>query len=95
MGNACALWRGEIGASIVGILDTEARARLRAHLEHCEPCRAEYDNLVPVRDFLGRLAIAECAGAQPGGLALEPLSLLRLRSLAVREAPDEWGYDLN
>jgi len=56
MGNACALWRGEIGACIVGILDTEARARLQAHLEHCESCRAEYENLAPVGDLLGRLA---------------------------------------
>jgi hypothetical protein len=55
MSQACAMWRGDIGAYIVGALDGAASARVRRHLDACAGCRADYDDLVPVRDWLGRL----------------------------------------
>lgn len=56
MSHACAQWRGEIGACIVGALDGLGRARLTRHLAACVTCRAEYEELVPVRDWLRMLA---------------------------------------
>lgn len=56
MSHSCAEWRGDIGAYIVDALDGPARARVRRHLAACADCRAEYDELVPVRAWLGRLA---------------------------------------
>lgn len=55
MSQACAMWRGDIGAYIVGALDRDARARVRRHLASCAGCRADYHDLVPVRDWLARL----------------------------------------
>jgi Putative zinc-finger len=55
MGQACARWRGEIGAYIVGALDAGAAAAVRRHLRTCPTCRAAYEDLIPVRDWLTRL----------------------------------------
>jgi anti-sigma factor RsiW len=63
---ACAEWRGEIGAYIVGALDEDAAAAVSHHVATCPGCRSEYDDLAPVRGWLRRLAI------QPG-----PAGLLR------------------
>lgn len=53
---ACPERCGDIGAYIVGALDRRAEANLRAHLTDCTPCREEYENLLPVRQWLSRLA---------------------------------------
>ena len=58
MSHSCAQWRGEIGAYIVGALDGPARARVSRHLVACPGCRADYDELVPVRDWLSHLTAA-------------------------------------
>jgi hypothetical protein len=70
MSYSCAEWRGEIGAYIVGALDARARTRVRRHLAACAGCRAEYDDLVPVRAWLGRLALA--GGRPDTGRAEQP-----------------------
>jgi hypothetical protein len=68
MSYSCAQWRGEIGAYIVGALDGPARARVSRHLVACPGCRADYDELVPVRGWLSQLTAADgppvpvCAG---------------------------------
>jgi hypothetical protein len=79
MTQACAMWRGDIGAYIVGALDTEASARVRRHLRACRACREDYHDLVPVRDWLGRLVLAgePDTGDQPGRPPLEPVRSLR------------------
>jgi len=59
MSYSCAQWRGEIGAYIVGALDGPARARVSRHLVACPGCRADYDELVPVRDWLSHLTVAD------------------------------------
>jgi anti-sigma factor RsiW len=71
MSQACAEWRGELGAYIIGALDGEERAAMRRHLQACAACRAEYEELLPVRDWLGRLTAAAgppaaCLGVWPG-----------------------------
>ncbi len=58
MSHSCAEWRGDIGAYIVGALDGPARARVSRHLAACADCRADYDELIPVRAWLSRLALA-------------------------------------
>jgi Putative zinc-finger len=55
MSASCAQWRGDIGAYVVGALDHHARGRVTRHLANCRGCRADYDELVQVRDCLSRL----------------------------------------
>jgi hypothetical protein len=52
MSQACAEWRGDLGAYIVGALDSSASADVRRHLRGCANCRSEYEDLLPVRDWL-------------------------------------------
>ncbi|MBO0824740.1 MAG: hypothetical protein J2P27_12910 [Actinobacteria bacterium] len=64
MSRSCAEWRGEIGAYAVGALDGCARDRIARHLAVCAGCQADYNELVPVLDWLG---FALAAGAlEPG-----------------------------
>jgi hypothetical protein len=58
MSHSCAEWRGDIGAYIIGALNGRERARVGRHLAVCAACRADYDELVPVRAWLGQLALA-------------------------------------
>jgi hypothetical protein len=59
MSHSCAQWRGDIGACIVGALDGPARDRVTRHLAACAGCRTEYDELIPVRDWLAVVALTE------------------------------------
>jgi Putative zinc-finger len=70
MSSSCAQWRGDIGAYIVDALDGHARDQVARHLAGCAGCRAEYDELVPVRDWLGVLDLV--AGAPQPGPARRP-----------------------
>jgi predicted anti-sigma-YlaC factor YlaD len=54
MSQACAEWRGDLGAYVIGALDREERAAMRRHLAACPACRADYADLLPVRDWLAR-----------------------------------------
>jgi hypothetical protein len=58
MNQACARWRGDIGACIVDALDQDGCARLRRHMRAGAACRADYEDLLPVRDWLSRLTTA-------------------------------------
>jgi anti-sigma factor RsiW len=73
MSQACARWRGDIGAYIVGALSPAEAARVKRHLRGCAACRAEYHDLIPVRDWLGRLDPADGMPARqpPGGPRLD------------------------
>ena len=73
MSQACARWRGDIGAYIVGALSPAEAARVKRHLRGCAACRAEYQDLIPVRDWLGRLGPADGMPARqpPGGPRLD------------------------
>lgn len=66
MSRSCASWRGEIGTDVVGALDQQASRQLARHLASCADCRAEYDELVPVRHWLGLLSPGD-ASAVAGG----------------------------
>lgn len=52
MSQGCARWRGDLGAYAVGALDGEERVAMRRHLAACPACRADYKDLLPVRDWL-------------------------------------------
>jgi hypothetical protein len=67
MSRSCAQWRGDIGAYIVGALDGRARSKVSRHLLACTACRAEYDELVPARGWLGLLAPAGGLEPVPAG----------------------------
>ena len=74
MSQACAGWQGEIGAYVVGALSPAEAGPVLRHLRGCAGCRADYQDLAPVRDWLGRLDPADGMPArQPlNRLALEP-----------------------
>lgn len=74
MSQACAEWHGEIGAYVVGALSPAEADRMRRHLRGCAGCRADYQDLVPVRDWLGRLGPADGMPARqpPDSFPLEP-----------------------
>jgi Putative zinc-finger len=87
MSQACAAWRGDVGAYLVGALDGGARAQVIRHLESCAGCRSDYDELIPVRGLLSQLAGPDAApraggrgtfwGQPPGGVPLPPLRPVR------------------
>ena len=59
MSQACAGWRGDIGAYVVGALGPVEAARVKRHLRRCAACRGDYRDLLPVRDWLGRMNPAD------------------------------------
>jgi anti-sigma factor RsiW len=65
MSQACANWRGDIGAYVVGALGPVETARVKRHLRGCAACRADYRDLLPVRDWLGRMNPADGMPAYP------------------------------
>ena len=92
MSCSCAEWRGDIGAYVVGALDGPARARVSRHLVACPGCRADYDDLVPVRAWLGRLAAAG-EWPEPGraGERGRPPHSLPAGSLSAARSSDAQG----
>jgi anti-sigma factor RsiW len=54
MTQGCARWRDDLAALVLGALDGEDRAAMKTHLAACPACRAAYQELVPVRDWLTR-----------------------------------------
>jgi putative zinc finger protein len=65
MSQACAEWHGDIGAYVVGALSPAEAGPVLRHLRRCTGCRADYQDLVPVRDWLGRLGPADSMPARP------------------------------
>ena len=82
MSQACAGWRGDIGAYVVGALGPVEAARVKRHLRGCAACRADYQDLLPVCDWLGRMNPADGMPARhpPGRPPPGPVSPLRHRS---------------
>jgi len=82
MSQACAGWRGDIGAYVVGALGPVEAGRVKRHLRGCAACRAEYQDLIPVRDWLGRMNPADGMPGYPppGRPPLVPARSLRHRS---------------
>jgi hypothetical protein len=68
---SCAEWRADIGAYIVGALDGRARAGVSRHLMACPGCRADYDDLVPLRGWLSQLTAAD-SSPDPGRTGRPP-----------------------
>jgi predicted anti-sigma-YlaC factor YlaD len=54
MGQGCARWRLDLGAYVIGALEGTEREALSRHLADCPACRADYEDLLPVRDWLAR-----------------------------------------
>jgi Putative zinc-finger len=78
MSQACANWRGDIGAYVAGALGPVEAARVQRHLRSCAACLADYQDLVPVRDWLSRLdADGKPARHLPGRPPLEPIGTPR------------------
>ena len=54
MSHGCAEWRSDLGVYVIGALEEDERAAMRRHLAACPGCRADYDDFLPVRDWLTR-----------------------------------------
>jgi anti-sigma factor RsiW len=52
----------ELGAYLLGGLRPAEAADVGAHLDACARCRAEYDHLAAVSDWLGGLSAADALG---------------------------------
>lgn len=65
MSRSCPQWRGDIGASIVGALRARELDRLNRHLTDCPGCRADYNDLLPVGDWLAMLPVADLVTLLP------------------------------
>ena len=79
MNQGCDRWRGDVGLYIIGALDMEEGAAMSLHLATCPACRAEYEEMLPVRDWVARtkqhLAICRACRAEIQGLlCLGPLT---------------------
>jgi hypothetical protein len=84
MSQACASWRGDIGAYVVDALGPVEAAKVKRHLRGCAGCRADYHDLLPVRDWLGRMNPADGMPAPPPGRP--PLGPVR----PLRHHPRRW-----
>ncbi|RBQ21924.1 hypothetical protein DP939_04435 [Spongiactinospora rosea] len=60
---SCAEVRLSLGALALGALDADETVIVEAHLAECAECRAEYDELVGVTAFLGRVSAGDVAQA--------------------------------
>lgn len=82
MSQGCALWRGDLGAYVIGALDGEDRAAMRRHLAACPGCRADYEHLLPVRDWLTstKQHLATCRACRADYEELLHLRLVRSTS---------------
>ena len=54
MTQGCAEWRDDLATFVIGALEEDEQAAMRRHLATCPWCRADYEDLVPVRDWLAR-----------------------------------------
>ena len=77
MSQDCARWHGELGAYVIGALDTTERAAMKRHLAACLECHEAYEDLLPVRDWLIR-ARRHLAGCPACRADYEDLLHLRL-----------------
>lgn len=51
--------RVALGALVIGALDVDEAAEVRAHLDGCEECRAEYDELRQMPRLLGLITLTD------------------------------------
>ena len=85
MSHGCAEWRGDLAAYVIGALEEDECAAMKRHLAACPACRADYEDFLPVRDWLTQtrrhLAVCrECRAdyeelLRPGLLATAPLAV--------------------
>jgi predicted anti-sigma-YlaC factor YlaD len=68
MGEGCASWRLDLGAYVIDALERAEREAMSRHLAACPACRAAYEDLLPVRDWLARTKrhLAACQTCRAG-----------------------------
>jgi anti-sigma factor RsiW len=81
--SACHALRPLIGAYVLGALEPDEGAELRAHLASCPGCAAEHSRLAPLPGLLTLATGAEAVAADPPSAALEE----RLLDAVARETP--------
>jgi anti-sigma factor RsiW len=88
MSQGCARWRGDLGAYVIGALDSEERVAMGLHLTACPACSADYEDLLPVRDWLAQTKrhLATCRACRA-----DYADLLYLRLAHYRPADPRTG----
>lgn len=61
----CDAARLALGSLVLGALDEQEAAQVRAHLRSCAPCRAEYEELTGMPRLMGLVPIAEATDGPP------------------------------
>lgn len=80
---SCTRYRGELAAYLLGALDDSDRREVRAHLDQCGYCRADFEELAPLPGLLSRLSIDEVTRAR---VAPDPAFTDRIvRAAAARQ----------
>jgi hypothetical protein len=90
MSRSCPQWRGDIGACIAGALQAQELDWLNRHLRACPGCLADYNDLLPVGDWLAMLAVADLVALLPT-MPGEP----EPRAVDTRLPPEpipQWGF---
>jgi Putative zinc-finger len=81
----------ELGAYVLGSLDPDDAARVRAHLAECESCAAEHADLAALPPLLDLAVLAGSAEHDPLPPALEERLLDRFaRERPARRPPRRW-----
>jgi anti-sigma factor RsiW len=80
---ACHDLRHLLAAHVLGALDADEAAAVRAHVAMCPDCAAEHTRLAPLPGLLTLASYADAAAAEPPPAALEE----RLLDAVAREAP--------
>jgi anti-sigma factor RsiW len=69
--SACEAWRDDVAAYVLGMLDPDEAAAVRAHLAACPGCAAEHAAVRGLPDLLTLAAGADAAVVQPPSPILE------------------------
>jgi anti-sigma factor RsiW len=83
MTGACHDLRHLVAAHVLGALDADEAAAVRAHVAACRDCATEHARLAPLPGLLTLASGAEAAAAEPPPAALEE----RILDAVAREAP--------
>lgn len=81
----CERFRAELGGYVLDGLEPEERDAVRAHLEHCDRCRAEVGDLAELPDLLAEAWTAPPRA--PADLRARVLGRFGVRTRRVRRVP--------
>jgi hypothetical protein len=85
-------WREDLGAYLVGALESDEVERMRRHLDECADCRAEYAELAPVVGLLSTVPAEALSPEAVPSAAPDPEGWERLRARSGLAGPAAPGW---